>query len=231
MIVKVQRKCIQCGDDFHLEKTEIEFYKKNKLSLPKRCKSCRKKNKQIKYKAKQNIDENQTELEEENGQAIAATQKVCNDTITMDMPIKKQEIKKTRIYRRLFKVISLLLVLLGIGIFGRKVADNDYQPDKNQNKDLSAIESNATLSFRNNQLCSEHFEKHKLEFTYNTIEEYVKGANRVIASADALHKLEEEDGDDIYYLESTNEIVIVSPDGFIRTYFKPDSGIDYYNKQ
>ena len=47
----------------------------------------------------------------------------------------------------------------------------------------------------------------------------------------ALHKLEAEDGDDVYYLENTNEFVIVSTDGYIRTYFKPSRGMEYYNKQ
>ena len=46
-----------------------------------------------------------------------------------------------------------------------------------------------------------------------------------------IHKLEAEDGDDVYYLEETNEFVIVSTDGYIRTYFKPSKGIDYYNRQ
>ena len=41
----------------------------------------------------------------------------------------------------------------------------------------------------------------------------------------------EEDGDYIYYLESTNEFVVVSTDGYIRTYFKPTDGIDYFNRQ
>ena len=37
--------------------------------------------------------------------------------------------------------------------------------------------------------------------------------------------------DDVYYLEETNEFVIVSTKGYIRTYFKPDSGKRYYDKQ
>ena len=54
---------------------------------------------------------------------------------------------------------------------------------------------------------------------------------RPISSPDALHKLEKEDGDDVYYIESTNEFVIVSTDGYIRTYFNPDSGKDYFDRQ
>ena len=86
-------------------------------------------------------------------------------------------------------------------------------------------------TFRRDSYLEQHFEKHGGEFDYSTAEEYLAGANRVIQSPDALHKLEAEDGDDIYYLEETNEFVVVSTDGYIRTYFRPDKGIDYYNRQ
>ena len=66
---------------------------------------------------------------------------------------------------------------------------------------------------------------------YDSKEEYLAGANAVIANPDSLHKLEEEDGDNVYYLEETNEFVIVSTDGYIRTYFWPQDGIAYYNRQ
>ena len=35
----------------------------------------------------------------------------------------------------------------------------------------------------------------------------------------------------IFYDEDKNEIVFVSSDGYIRTYFKPSEGINYYNRQ
>ena len=53
----------------------------------------------------------------------------------------------------------------------------------------------------------------------------------MIGNPDSLHKLEKEDGDDIYYLEETNEFVVVSTDGYIRTYFCPDAGKKYFDKQ
>lgn len=86
-------------------------------------------------------------------------------------------------------------------------------------------------TFRNEKYLNDHFEKHGSEFDYATIEEYVEGANRVIASEEALHKTEAEDGDHIYYLESSNEIVFLSTDGYIRTYFKPSAGKKYYDRQ
>ena len=62
-------------------------------------------------------------------------------------------------------------------------------------------------------------------------ESYLAAANAVVVNPDALHKTEKEDGDDIYYVEATNEFVVVSSDGYIRTYFNPSAGIDYYNRQ
>lgn len=86
-------------------------------------------------------------------------------------------------------------------------------------------------SFRKAEYLQEHFDKHGAEFGYATADEYLAGANRVVASPGALHKLEAEDGDDVYYLESTNEFVIVSTDGYLRTYFKPDDGKAYFDRQ
>ncbi len=86
-------------------------------------------------------------------------------------------------------------------------------------------------SFRSEQLLEEHYQKHGVEMGFETKEDYVAAANVVIYSPDALHKLEAEDGDDVYYLEATNEFVIVSTDGYIRTYFYPSSGKDYFDRQ
>ena len=44
-------------------------------------------------------------------------------------------------------------------------------------------------------------------------------------------KYEKEDGDEVYYIEATNEFVILSKDGYIRTYFRPNSGKKYFDRQ
>ena len=106
------------------------------------------------------------------------------------------------------------------------VTDTDTQLEEEVSE-----EETVYYTFRNDKLLNEHFEKHNEDFGYADAQEYVEGANRVINDKKALHKLEAEDGDDVYYLENTNEFVIVSTDGYIRTYFKPSRGIDYYNKQ
>ena len=60
---------------------------------------------------------------------------------------------------------------------------------------------------------------------------YEAAANAVIANPEVLHKYESEDGDDVYYLADTNEFVVVSVDGYLRTYFEPSAGMAYYERQ
>jgi pyocin large subunit-like protein len=59
---------------------------------------------------------------------------------------------------------------------------------------------------------------------------YQKAAGKVIANKKAIHK-KTSDKDILYFLESTDEFVVVSKWGFIRTYFIPDAGRYYYDKQ
>ena len=84
------------------------------------------------------------------------------------------------------------------------------------------------LRFRGTDRLSSHFEKHGAEVGCSTETEYVAAANAVVANDATLHK-EEADGDDIYYLEETGELVVVSTKGYIRTYFISD--LDYFGRQ
>lgn len=94
--------------------------------------------------------------------------------------------------------------------------DNSKQPTANDDKEQ--IKSN--LTFRKHSYLTQHFEKHGSEVDCDSEEEYLEKANAVIDNPNALTKTEAEDGDLIYYIEATNEIVFVSTDGYIRTYFK-----------
>ena len=86
-------------------------------------------------------------------------------------------------------------------------------------------------TFRNNKLLNEHYEKHGIEMGFASAEEYAAAANLVIHHPDTLHKIEKEDGDTCFYYEAANLFVVLSTDGYIRTFFSPDSGKKYYDKQ
>lgn len=114
-------------------------------------------------------------------------------------------------------LISLLLVLAFFFTFKRNnnEINNDY------------IE----YHFKNETLLMEHYNKHGKDMGYKNAVEYEKAASDVINNEASLHKLEKEDNDDVYYLEDTNEFVILSTKGYIRTYFYPDAGKKYFDKQ
>ncbi len=111
--------------------------------------------------------------------------------------------------------------------------DKAEAPEITETTEATKTQDTSTpkFRFRNRRLLNEHYEKHGKDMGFKSAEEYEKAAAAVPVNPDALHKKEKEDGDDVYYVQATNEFVIVSGDGFIRTYFLPDSGIKYFNKQ
>lgn len=88
-----------------------------------------------------------------------------------------------------------------------------------------------TYYFRNSNLLNQHYEKHGIEMGFGSAEEYQAAASAVINNPNALSKIEAEDGDFVYYVEATNEFVVLSTDGYIRTYFLPSGGKAYYDRQ
>lgn len=152
----------------------------------------------------------------------------------------------------LYCVLALSVLLTGCGI----TYVSDYAPediiseeadDKKVEDSISEDVVSAELSeenytstvsddyieyeFRNDKLLDQHYEKRGIEMGFGSADEYESAAADVINNPDALHKKESEDDDIVYYLEVTNEFVVLSDDGYIRTYFNPDSGKRYYDKQ
>lgn len=103
--------------------------------------------------------------------------------------------------------------------------------EENESITENSQESTKDYSFRNQKLLNQHYDKHGKEMGFASASDYEAAASAVVNNPSALHKIEAEDGDDVYYVEATNEFVIVSTDGYIRTYFLPSGGIDYYNRQ
>ena len=87
--------------------------------------------------------------------------------------------------------------------------------------------------FRSEKLFDSHYEKHGAEFGDITQDEYLDLANELINAEgeNILHKTEKEDGDFLYYDTETNEFLVLSTDGYIRTFFKPSDGLDYLERQ
>ena len=128
--------------------------------------------------------------------------------------------------KRLIPVVLVILAILVLVFVIPGILGGGDEPD-----DPGNAPEYVEYTFRNAKLLEEHFEKHGIEMGFSTEEEYQEAASRVANDPNALHKLEKDDGDDVYYIEETNEFVVISKDGFIRTYFCPDSGKKYFDKQ
>lgn len=281
----MKRVCKQCGTTFELSDSEIAFYKKKNLHLPKRCKECRQANRQ--------------------GRAVQEARDWNGQRQNRDVP----GMHENKVGKWVYGVIIVaLLLLFGLTRFANQFFSSDNvgpivsvgngnasstvsvedgmsadlpvsvensvageappdvkemtqaesvdvtEPPQAEAANVEAVnaeeaavlqdaaeaipeetvgeeEAERQYTFRNSKLLNEHFEKHGKEMGFSSAEEYQAAASAVVNNANALHKTEKEDGDDVYYLEATNEFVIVSTDGFIRTYFLPNAGIDYYNRQ
>ena len=151
----------------------------------------------------------------------------------LDLPKRCQQCREQKTGNRPKRTVAAAAVVLLflVSFLGKYIAPDvfDSAPQSAEFEGAYETASERTYEFRKHRYLTEHFEKHGDEFPYDTEEAYLQGANNVINNPDALHKFEEEDGDDVYFVEDTNEFVVVSTDGYIRTYFIAD--IDYYNRQ
>ncbi|MDD3796988.1 MAG: zinc-ribbon domain containing protein [Lachnospiraceae bacterium] len=198
-------KCKQCGEEFTLTQSEINFYESKNLELPKRCAKCRQMNKQQKRKH----------------------ENIPAEKSTGNPPGKSK-----------MQLIATAIIVVLLAVFGGKSIFTPDSPgsSKTVQSQLNTTQSSpgGTVSdykFRTAELRREHYQKHGVDMGFDSAEAYEAAAGQVVGDPDALHKTEAEDGDDVYYLEATNEFVIVSVAGYLRTYFKPEDGIDYYERQ
>ena len=157
------------------------------------------------------------------------------------MTNKQSKFGKKQIGGLLAVVAALICAVFGIRLGDFTGDDADVTRDAKttaaqvtelgEAEETTAEAAASNLRFANEKTLRQHYQKHGVEMGFSSPEAYLAAANAVIANPNALHKLEAEDNDHIYYLEATNEIVFVSQKGVIRTYFSPDSGKAYFDRQ
>lgn len=225
----IKQKCRQCGKDFELSDSEIKFYKDKGLSLPKRCEECRKANRAEKEESHA-ADSRKTNKNGKKAGAIAAAAIIAAGVFAGHNALNNKPAEPETT-----PVVSELSV--NDNNTNNINADTNNADTDGNNEAAMPAENNVPAEtqyhFRNEKTLREHFQKHGSEFgdMYATMEEYEAGASRVINDPSALTKREKEDNDYVYYIEDTNEFVILSTDGYIRTYFKPNAGKKYYERQ
>lgn len=204
----MNKTCIQCGKTFDFSKSEQDFYTEKNLAYPKRCPDCRRKNRIMGStpKARQGIYRRR-----KNTSLLGGLSRGFKGSFT--------------------GIIAILVVLVAV------IVGKDFSFFSNStNTPTQALEYNSNnigelVGFRSISLLEEHYKKHGIDMGFSSPEEYKLAANKVINNPATLHKLEKEDGDDIFYLEASNDLVVVSTDGYFRTYFRPDDKKAYFDRQ
>ncbi len=303
----MKQKCKQCGKEFEMSQSEMDFYKNKNLDLPKRCSECREKNKEKGKLEDNNLPEKTLEdnppkfrLKKtyDYGRAMDKSEEIVKDIvedIPEKTPKKKKRSPKSILYLIFFFVIVGVLVykFSSFVINYNDYIDSIYDTETTETEDIiwdhdydtesdytnyqgndeattangsedSNISTESTvetedktevavateqlvtteattattqaplatgLSFRSIEFRTEHYNKHGAAMGFASPEEYERAAAAVVNGGSALFKTEAEDGDGVYYIEATNDFVVVSTDGYIRTYFHPDDGIEYFNRQ
>ena len=248
----ITKKCRDCGREFTLNDSEINFYRSKGFELPSRCKACRDKRKgrQAPSSAasptrrhtpppkKPNLPAYLLVLILAVGLVFAAVTKLTDTFITSELP------QTSAVTENITSALTTAEISADTSVSQQKT-EITTSSETSAEYTTTTAETTATAPqttaaaaasapsphFRNEERLKEHYEKHGIEMGFATPAEYEAAAAAVVNSPDALHKLEKEDGDDVYYIESTNEFVIVSTDGYIRTYYHPTNGKEYFDNQ
>ena len=153
---------------------------------------------------------------------------------------KNQDELNLKKYKNMAKRLAgVILILFATVMGGLHQQYNDSVPPQVVDEPKEAVETEAVpeeseepiYHFRNAEALNEHYQKHGVEMGFQSPAAYEYAASLVITNPNSLHKLEKEDGDNVFYLPETNEFVIQSKKGVIRTYFCPQDKMAYYNRQ
>ena len=129
-----------------------------------------------------------------------------------------------------FAAVVLVLLIVLVALVG--VGGCVQSPDRGASSTPIAADEQ-DYQFASQEKFDQHYQKHGREFGGISQNEYLQKANDLIVSAAATVKTKEEktDGDTCYYDTATNEFLVLTKKGVIRTFFHPDDGIDYFNRQ
>jgi hypothetical protein len=211
------QKCIQCGKNYTITDSEIEFYKSKGLSLPKRCKNCRELNKGSKGAHKKKRSSNQQQYKSyyvNQGDVKSLSAVIIAFIVTVVAIVLKADhafviaIAATAV----FTAIKYIISLFNNRVFVQEFDTSIYQ-----------------YTFYDTASMVKHYVKHGKQTGSSSMEDYLYKANMVIISKGNLTKKQMEDNDTIFYNPKTNEFVVIAKAGYVRTYFIASD--KYYNKQ
>lgn len=240
----MKRTCKQCGKEFELTESEISFYESKGLDLPKRCKECREVNKSGKSASdakRESLTTNKTASQAGWPAGKLIVTSIAAIAIVLAALIgggalggiapgtDLSNTTNSSVVANISNATDASNTANAAAASAANTTDAAASAANTANDSNTSTANTKKYTFRNKNLLNEHYEKHGKDMGFTDAAAYESAASAVATNTKALHKTEKEDGDDVYYLENTREFVVVSTDGYIRTYYYADK--DYFERQ
>ena len=219
----MDRICVQCGKRFTLSESEVDFYTSKNLTIPKRCRECRQRNKNSGISSTnpalwQHSDKhpyNSYYVRNTNTPAIFLSFVIMVITAFFALYSLIQFIGFAYI------LLSSLSFLFSSVIFVATAASSKVLVEEFDTKEYKH-------TFYDIEAMTEHYAKHGRETHSKSMEDYLIKANNVLEDRACKTKTID-NGDKLYYKQQTKEFVVVAKAGYIRTYFIAND--KYYYQQ
>ena len=136
------------------------------------------------------------------------------------------------------RFLALLLALLMIlGCFAG-CGSSEVQGTDEAESDALSWDITEYSQFRTEEHWEDHYQKHVIDqeefvedFGDISKEQYLMLAQWLMDFADDEVQIKEDDGDLLYYDAENNFFGVMSDDGYIRTFFRPSAGQEYFDRQ
>ena len=136
------------------------------------------------------------------------------------------------------RFLALLLALLMIlGCFVG-CGSSEVQGTDEAESDVLSWDITEYSQFRTEEHWEDHYQKHVIDqeefvedFGDISKEQYLMLAQWLMDFADDEVQIKEDDGDLLYYDAENNFFGVMSDDGYIRTFFRPSAGQEYFDRQ
>lgn len=142
-----------------------------------------------------------------------------------------ERMKSSRFLALLLALLMILGCFVGCG-------SGEVQGTDEAESDVLSWDITEYSQFRTKEHWEDHYQKHVIDqeefvedFGDISKEQYLMLAQWLMDFADDEVQIKEDDGDLLYYDAENNFFGVMSDDGYIRTFFRPSAGQEYFDRQ
>ncbi|MGZ7108967.1 MAG: hypothetical protein ACXVHW_08370, partial [Methanobacterium sp.] len=121
------------------------------------------------------------------------------------------------------------------GVTGSPMPDpNDNHDSDHDDRDRSKNKGKENIQFRNEEKLDSHYNKHKNEWNNLSKDEYINkiyNLKNKLPDETNILEFKRDNGDIMKYDVRNNEFLVVDKNGYTKTLFRPEKGVDYWKQE